>query len=77
MLRAIFGAELPFESSFVSGLHALTEGNPFFVEEVLKSLLVVGRPRARETARGAPARWSNVRVPRTATEAVGTAARGA
>ncbi|MDQ6828864.1 MAG: AAA family ATPase, partial [Gemmatimonadota bacterium] len=36
MLRAIFGADASFGSAFVDGLHSLTEGNPFFVEEVLK-----------------------------------------
>jgi DNA-binding CsgD family transcriptional regulator/tetratricopeptide (TPR) repeat protein len=70
MLRAIFGAESAFEGSFVGQLHALTEGNPFFVEEVLKALVVDGDLVRRDGGwRARP--LEHVRVPRTATEAVG------
>ncbi|MBX6331783.1 MAG: AAA family ATPase, partial [Gemmatimonadaceae bacterium] len=70
MLRAIFGAEVAFEPAFVAGLHGLTEGNPFFVEEMLKALLVAGDlERAGGIWRARP--LEHVRVPRTATEAVG------
>jgi DNA-binding CsgD family transcriptional regulator len=70
MLQAIFGSQPTFEAAFVNALHELTEGNPFFVEEMLKGMVVAGdlvqtdglwRARPLET----------VRVPRTATEAVG------
>jgi len=71
MLQAIFGAQGAFGASFVEGLHGLTEGNPFFVEEMLKALLVAG-----DLARTDGGAWrvrplEHVRVPRTATEAVG------
>lgn len=70
MLQAIFGAGASFESSFVNELHALTEGNPFFVEEMLKSMLVAGElQRVNGVWRARPLEQS--RVPRTATEAVG------
>jgi predicted ATPase len=70
MLDAIFGPQSVFESSFVERLHSLTEGNPFFVEEVLKALFVDGDlARANGTWRSRP--LEHVRVPRTATEAVG------
>jgi DNA-binding CsgD family transcriptional regulator/tetratricopeptide (TPR) repeat protein len=70
MLQAIFGPQVAFGSSFVDGLHSLTEGNPFFVEEMLKSLLVAGDlVRADGTWRARPLK--HVGVPRTATEAVG------
>ena len=70
MLAAIFGPESTFESSFVVRLHSLTEGNPFFVEEVLKALVVDGvLVRADGAWRALPLEL--VRVPRTATEAVG------
>jgi DNA-binding CsgD family transcriptional regulator len=69
MLRAIFGAGENFGDDFVHLLHGLTEGNPFFVEETLKALIVAGdlsptggRWRARPLER--------VRVPQTAVEAV-------
>lgn len=69
MLEAIFGTGRSFEGAFVDRLHGLTEGNPFFIEEVLKSLIgdgdvtqVDGRWQARP--------FDQVRIPRTATEAV-------
>jgi DNA-binding CsgD family transcriptional regulator len=69
MLRAIFGAGENLGEEFVQLLHDLTEGNPFFVEETLKALIVAGdlsptggRWRARPLER--------VRVPHTAVEAV-------
>ena len=42
MLRAIFQLEQPVRSEFLDPIVALTEGNPFFVEEVLKSLVAAG-----------------------------------
>jgi DNA-binding CsgD family transcriptional regulator len=70
MLHAIFGAQPAFENAFVNGLHGLTEGNPFFVEEVLKGLIVGGDLVQSDGAwRARP--LEHVRVPRTATEAVG------
>lgn len=70
MLQSIFGPQLAFGPAFVDALHNLTEGNPFFVEEMLKALMVAGDlVRADGTWRARP--LENVRVPRTATEAVG------
>ena len=69
MLDAIFGPHVILDAGFVSGLHALTEGNPFFVEEMLKVLLVAGDLlRTDGVWRARP--LEQVRVPRTATEAV-------
>ena len=42
MLRAIFKLERPVSAEFLNAIHKLTEGNPFFIEEVLKSLLATG-----------------------------------
>ncbi len=42
MLRAIFQLKKPVRRDFLEALYGLTEGNPFFVEEVVKSLLVAG-----------------------------------
>ncbi|MEP6732759.1 MAG: AAA family ATPase [bacterium] len=70
MLQAIFGAHAAFGSAFVDGLHGLTEGNPFFVEEMLKALLVAGDIEHTDGIwRARP--LDRVHVPRTATEAVG------
>ncbi|MFN8580396.1 MAG: AAA family ATPase [Gemmatimonadaceae bacterium] len=70
MLQTIFGTQQTLGPGFVEALHSLTEGNPFFVEEMLKALLVAGDlVRADGTWRARP--LDHVRVPRTATEAVG------
>ena len=70
MLQSIFGQHVGLGSAFTDALHSLTEGNPFFVEEMLKALLVAGDlVRADGTWRARP--LEHVRVPRTATEAVG------
>ena len=70
MVRAIFGARGGPGDEFASVLHGLTDGNPFFVEEILKSLVTSG-----ELTQSGAGEWSapsleRVRVPRTATEAV-------
>jgi DNA-binding CsgD family transcriptional regulator len=70
MLDAIFGPESAFDAAFVASLHGLTEGNPFFVEEVLKALVVDGDLVQSDGAWHARP-LEHVRVPRTATEAVG------
>jgi DNA-binding CsgD family transcriptional regulator len=69
MLQAIFGPRESLGAEFVHLLHGLTEGNPFFVEETLKSLIVGGD--LAQTGGGWRARpLERVRVPRTAMEAV-------
>ncbi|HEY6041995.1 MAG TPA: AAA family ATPase, partial [Anaerolineae bacterium] len=42
MLRAIFELSRPVRSEFLDVLYPLTEGNPFFIEEILKSLIIAG-----------------------------------
>jgi DNA-binding CsgD family transcriptional regulator len=42
MLRAIFNLAGPVRAEFLDAIAALTEGNPFFIEEVLKSLIAAG-----------------------------------
>ncbi|MES1259796.1 MAG: tetratricopeptide repeat protein, partial [Gemmatimonadota bacterium] len=69
MLQAIFGTDASLGAQFVDALHSLTEGNPFFIEEVLKSLLVAGDlAQSDGTWRARPLEAAH--VPRTATEAV-------
>lgn len=70
MLRAIFGEDTAPGEEFTGALHGLTDGNPFFVEEVLKALVLAG-----DLALDASGRWraqslDRVRVPRSAVEAV-------
>jgi DNA-binding CsgD family transcriptional regulator len=42
MLRAIFQQRRPIRGDFLSALFRLTEGNPFFIEEVLTALIARG-----------------------------------
>jgi DNA-binding NarL/FixJ family response regulator len=42
MVRAIFALNRPVGAAFLHALYALTEGNPFFVEEVVGSLIATG-----------------------------------
>jgi DNA-binding CsgD family transcriptional regulator len=42
MIAAIFGQEQPVKPEFGEAIQALTDGNPFFIEETLKALLTSG-----------------------------------
>lgn len=42
MIRAIFELPQPVRGEFLERIYALTEGNPFFVEETLQSLVAYG-----------------------------------
>ena len=42
MIRAIFEPPGPVREEFVTALHSRTDGNPFFIEETLKSLVAAG-----------------------------------
>jgi DNA-binding CsgD family transcriptional regulator len=42
MLRAIFAQRRPIRTEFLTELYGLTEGNPFFIEEILKALVTAG-----------------------------------
>ncbi|MCG3212633.1 MAG: hypothetical protein FOGNACKC_06303 [Anaerolineae bacterium] len=42
LLQAIFALNRPTRAEFLDAIFALTEGNPFFIEEVLKSLISAG-----------------------------------
>jgi tetratricopeptide (TPR) repeat protein len=42
MLQAIFDLRRPVHTEFLEPLYTLTEGNPFFIEEVLKALVAAG-----------------------------------
>src|SRR6266487_1294147 len=42
MLQAIFDVQRRVPSETLDALYGLTEGNPFFIEEILKSLITVG-----------------------------------
>ena len=42
MLQAIFDLRQPVQPEFLTAIYTLTEGNPFFIEEVLKALVAAG-----------------------------------
>jgi predicted ATPase len=42
MLRAVFQLDQPVRQHLLEAIYALTEGNPFFVEELLRSLVAAG-----------------------------------
>jgi DNA-binding CsgD family transcriptional regulator len=42
MLQTIFEQTQPVRTEFLDAIYALTEGNPFFIEEVLKALVSAG-----------------------------------
>ena len=48
MLRAIFSMHQATHSGLLASMYRLTDGNPFFIEEVLKSLLASGEITDRE-----------------------------
>ncbi len=69
MLRAILAADQAVTPEFVSTIHDLTDGNPFFVEEALKSLITMGEMFDRD------GNWNrkpinNLRIPRSIQDAV-------
>jgi len=69
MVRAIFNLQRPVRPAFLEAIYQLTEGNPFFVEEVLKSLVAAGGES------GIPGAWDHraiehLAIPRTVADAV-------
>ncbi len=69
MLHAMFELQHPVRNEFLSAIYELTEGNPFFIEEVLKSLVAAG-----DIFRGDQG-WSrkplrDLRIPRTVHDTV-------
>jgi DNA-binding CsgD family transcriptional regulator len=75
MMRAIFGLPQPARAEFLEAICALTQGNPFFVEEVLKSLVANGEVFLRDGV------WSRkpmdqLRIPRSIQDAVQTRLTG-
>ncbi len=69
MLRAIFRLDRPIRTEFLEAIYGLTEGNPFFIEEVLRSLVSSG---AIYFADGAWSREAlrDLRIPRSIQDAV-------
>ena len=69
MIRAIFAQPHSVRAEFVEAIHTFTDGNPFFIEEVLKSLIAAG-----DIYQG-PSGWTRkpigeLRIPRSVHDAV-------
>ena len=65
MVRTIMGEQHPVSADFITAIYTPTEGNPFFIEEMLKSLVTSGelidtngkwerKPRTKEFPQGLP-----------------------
>ncbi len=69
MVRACCPLQRPMHQGFLESLYTLTEGNPFFIEEVLKSLATMG---ALSSPPGASqgAQVQVAQIPRTVQDAV-------
>src|SRR5260370_4766060 len=69
MLRAIFDRKQMMPTATLDAIYELTEGNPFFIEEVLKSLILAGTIlSANEMWEGQPA--GDLHIPRSVQDAV-------
>lgn len=69
MLRKTFSQQWPVRSEFLHAMWHLTEGNPFFIEEVLKSLVSSGDIFYRYPSWNRKV-MSEIRIPRSVRDAV-------
>ena len=70
MLRAIFGLAHPVAADQLNLLYGLSDGNPFFVEEILRTVVAMDVPASPQALTGRLP-LDGLRVPRTVNEAVG------
>jgi predicted ATPase len=64
LIRAIFHLSRPVRPDFLEAIARLTEGNPFFIEEVLKSLVGAGTSLSTEVAWDTTS-LSEIHIPRS------------
>lgn len=69
MLEAIFGQPHPMGTELLNALYALSEGNPFMVEEMLKTMLAAGDIFSADGRWGCRA-GAELRVPRGVEDAI-------
>jgi len=69
MLRAIFALEHPVQAAFLDAIYTLTEGNPFFIEEILKSVSTSGETFSTDGA-WKPKLRADLHIPRSIADAV-------
>jgi DNA-binding CsgD family transcriptional regulator/predicted negative regulator of RcsB-dependent stress response len=69
MLRAIFALDRPAHAEFLDAIYNLTEGNPFFIEEILKSLIASGETFSTDGT-WKPKLRADLHIPRSIQDAV-------
>jgi DNA-binding CsgD family transcriptional regulator/tetratricopeptide (TPR) repeat protein len=69
MLRAIFALERPVQAALLDAIYTLTEGNPFFIEEILKSLIASGELFSTDGT-WKPKLRADLHIPRSIADAV-------
>ncbi|HEX5166974.1 MAG TPA: AAA family ATPase, partial [Thermomicrobiales bacterium] len=75
MLRAMFGQPQPIRPDFLETIVGLTDGNPFFIEEVVTALIASG-DIYRENGNWSRKELTELRIPRSVVDAVQQRARG-
>lgn len=70
MVQAIFRQSHPTRAEFLDALYPLTEGNPFYIEETLKSLLMAGDITVTEDGIWAEGALRDLPIPRSVQAAV-------
>ncbi|HET7094808.1 MAG TPA: AAA family ATPase, partial [Thermomicrobiales bacterium] len=69
MLRAIFDQPQPIRADFLRAIYELTDGNPFFIEEVIRALVATG-DIFRAGGRWERRALAQLRIPRSVEDAV-------
>jgi DNA-binding CsgD family transcriptional regulator len=69
LLRAIFDQPQPIRADFLHAIFEITDGNPFFIEEVIRAL-VAGGDVFRADGRWERRALARLRIPRSAEDAV-------
>lgn len=70
MVRTIFEQPHPVRAEFLDTIYTLTEGNPFFVEEILKSMLAAGEIFYHHDGRWDRKPLHELHIPRSVDEAL-------
>jgi len=70
MVQTIFAQNRPTRAEFIDKLYPLTEGNPFYIEETLKSMLMAGDIVVSDDGIWAEGALSDLHIPRSVQDSV-------
>lgn len=70
MIQTIFGQNRPTRAEFIDKLYPLTEGNPFYIEETLKSMLMAGDIVVSDDGIWAEGSLGDLHIPRSVQDSV-------